>query len=495
MLTAKRFLMKSADANEHTMKRMQEFSDEPNKVFPSAELILKRMEKLPLPYTGNKKKILHLIYDAINKHDIEFNTILDAFSGSGGVSFLFKLMGKRVIANDLLTSSYINAVAFVENPGITLTEEEKQFLLTNENQNKNTFVEDNYLGQQFCTNGHKTRFSKFTAKECHDLDNFRANVDELYGIHAQGLSLAANAAVVLRLPFGNVDQSIDVLKHRKRQEKAYGRNSKDHDRRIGIYYDDDYNLNFNKWFRKYVSDFTIGKMQEAVFVPKIKRAAFLANLQQHVLRDANVGGRLNNGQSLAEINHRLGMAKNQLKGASWDNSGSTAMDFLTQAGKPGQGMKWWTFAQLDRPGSCLATNMDTTELLKSGVCDVDCVYFDPPYGGNSSDYSAIYRFLEEYVYSTPLEELPHIVANAQKFVGKKSYEHHFVEMLEAARHIPIWLFSYNDSSWKDIEYIKSIISQFKDDVVIETLTEKYRYFYRKKQGRDKKSHEYLIIAR
>ncbi len=475
------------------MKKMQEFSDEPARLMPSAELALKRMEKLPLPYTGNKKKILHLIYDVVNKYDVKFDTILDAFSGSSGVAFLFKLMGKRVIANDLLTSSYINAVAFVENPGITLTDEEKDFLLKNKNSNKGTFVEENYLGQEFSKK--QSRFSKFTLKECHDLDNFRANVDELYGIHAQGLSLAANAAVVLRLPFGNVDQSIDVLKHRKRQEKAYGKDSKDHDRRIGIYYDDEYSLNFDKWFRKYVSDFTIGKIQPSdALTPKIKRAAFLANLQQHVLRDVNVGGRLNNGQSLAATDNRLGHPKNQLKG-SWDNEGSTAMDFLTQTGKPGQGMKWWTFAHLDTPGTCLATNMDTTALLKSGICNVDCVYFDPPYGGQSSDYAAIYRFLEEYIYSQPLEELPHIIEHSQKFVGKKNYEDHFTKMLDAARHIPTWMFSYNDSSWKDIDYISDVISQYKDEVIIETLTGKYRYFYRKKQGRDKKSHEYLIIAR
>jgi len=44
-------------------------------------------------YQGSKRKILPWIYDCIK--DIEFNTVLDAFGGSGVVSCLFKRMGKR----------------------------------------------------------------------------------------------------------------------------------------------------------------------------------------------------------------------------------------------------------------------------------------------------------------------------------------------------------------------------------------------------------------
>lgn len=477
------------------MRKLQEFCDEPGRFKKSADVVIRGVEKLPLPYTGNKKKLLYHIHDALCDLDIEFDTVLDAFAGSASVALLFKLMGKRVIANDLLTSSYLFSVAFVENPGIKLTKEEQEFLLHNQNPHKGTFVEDNYLGQEFCPPGKKCRFNKFTLNEARHLDNFRANIDELCGIHAQSLGLAANAAVVMRLPFGQVDASVDVLKHRKKQDDCYG--SKD--RRIGIYYDDEFNLKFDKWFFKYLADFSKG-VSQTVQPEKIKRAAFLANLQQHVLRDCMVSGRFHNGQALAEIHSRLAHPKNQLK-AKIDNHGSTEMDFYTRAGisetegRPGEGMKWWSFAELDLPGQCVATNMDVVALLKSGHCNVDCVYFDPPYGGQSSDYATIYRFLEEYIYSTPLEELPHIQASAQRFVRRRNYEQNFVEMLDASRHIPIWLFSYNDNSWKDIDYISGVIKQFRSDVQILVLSDQYRYLYRKCQGRVEKSSEYLIVAR
>lgn len=481
------------------MKQLQEFSDN-DKLFPAIDIPIKKIEKLPLPYTGNKKKLIYPIYNALIKHNVEFDSVLDAFSGSGSVSLLFKLLGKSVLSNDLLTSAYLNSVAFVENPGIRISEEEKHFLLYNQNPNKNTFVEDNYLGTQFRPKGKECRFNKFTLKECQHLDNFRANIDEMCGLHTQSLGMIANASVIMRLPFGNVDQSIDIMSHRNRQQECYGKGSNNHDRRIGIYYDAEMNLKFDKWFSKYANDFMSGlvSVNSDLNAIKIKRASFLANLQQHVLRDCMVQGRFHHGQSLAEVNVRLSHQKNQLKG-NWFNKGNTEMDFFTQQtpewqdGKPGQGMKWWSHTSL--PGRCLSTNMDIISLLKQDFCSVDCVYFDPPYGGSSSDYATIYRFIEEYIYSEKLENLSHISVHKNNFVKKKQYEESFLGMLTYSQHIPIWLFSYNDDSWKDIEYICGIIKQFKKDTIVETLTDNYRYFYRKKQGRTKKSSEYLIIAR
>jgi len=482
------------------MKKLQQFTNNPNSLCEDISTQIKRIEKLPLPYTGNKKKLLHKIHQSIVKHGLQFTTVLDAFSGSASVSLLFKLMGKNVIANDILTSSYLNAVAFVENPGFKFTDDEKTFLLYHQNENKNTFVEDNYLGSEFRSNGNACRFNKFTLKECRTLDNFRANIDELCSYYIQSLGIAANSSVIMRLPFGSLDASCDILSHRKRQQKNYGKDSDKHDRRIGIYYDDDLNLKFDKWFNKYVEDFSLNG-DVIKHEPKIKRASFLSNIQQHVLRDCMVQGRMHQGQSLAEIGVRVAHQKNQLKG-SWDNNNSTEMDFYTRAGtgntdcRPGQGMKWWTFADIKMPGDCVATNMDIISLLQTGV-KVDCCYFDPPYGGSgsSSNYPVIYRFFEEYIYSKKLEELDHIKMFGHRFIKKKTYEQDFIEMLECAKHIPIWMFSFNDSSWKDIDYITGVIKQFKSSVIVDVLSDNYRYLYRRAQGRTSPVREYLIIAK
>ena len=156
------------------MKRIKKFTDNADVYETSIDYQIHRIEKLPLPYTGNKKKILYHIHRAIKEHGIQFQTVLDAFTGSASVALLFKMMGKTVIANDLLTSSYVNAVAFVENPGIRLTDEEQDFVLYHDNPHKSTFVEDNYLGVQFRDPSQECRFNKFTLKECKQLDNFNA---------------------------------------------------------------------------------------------------------------------------------------------------------------------------------------------------------------------------------------------------------------------------------------------------------------------------------
>jgi len=66
-----------------------------------------------IPYIGNKRKLLPLIYDAIKLTDIKSGTFLDIFSGSGVVARLAKTAGFRVIANDwepysqLINNAYI----------------------------------------------------------------------------------------------------------------------------------------------------------------------------------------------------------------------------------------------------------------------------------------------------------------------------------------------------------------------------------------------------
>ena len=54
-----------------------------------------------IPYIGNKRKLLSLIMQAVNKTDIRpTSTFLDLFSGSGVVSRMAKKKGFRVISND-----------------------------------------------------------------------------------------------------------------------------------------------------------------------------------------------------------------------------------------------------------------------------------------------------------------------------------------------------------------------------------------------------------
>src|SRR5438132_10432651 len=63
-------------------------------------------------YMGSKYRLLPWMHRVFS--DIEFDTVLDACSGSGCVAYLFKAMGKAVTANDFLHMSVTLAQALVE---------------------------------------------------------------------------------------------------------------------------------------------------------------------------------------------------------------------------------------------------------------------------------------------------------------------------------------------------------------------------------------------
>ena len=52
----------------------------------------------PTRYQGSKRKLLGWIWEHVR--DLPFGTALDAFGGTGSVSYLFKQNGKRVTYND-----------------------------------------------------------------------------------------------------------------------------------------------------------------------------------------------------------------------------------------------------------------------------------------------------------------------------------------------------------------------------------------------------------
>ena len=95
--------------------------------------VCNRVRSLRNPYVGNKSKILYYIIKTIKDEGIEYDSVLDLFSGSAYMSLAMKLMGKRVVSNDIMSSSCIYAKAFVENNDTALTDEDKKYLLENEN--------------------------------------------------------------------------------------------------------------------------------------------------------------------------------------------------------------------------------------------------------------------------------------------------------------------------------------------------------------------------
>lgn len=78
-------------------------------------------------YQGSKYKILNWI-DYYTK-DLDFDSVLDAFGGTGCVGYMYKKNGKQVFYNDSLKFNHYVGLALIENPGVTLDNKDVDFIL------------------------------------------------------------------------------------------------------------------------------------------------------------------------------------------------------------------------------------------------------------------------------------------------------------------------------------------------------------------------------
>jgi DNA adenine methylase len=127
-------------------------------------------------YMGSKKDLLPFIFENVRK--LKFENVLDAFSGSACVSFMFKQMSKKVDSNDFLRFCFHIANGTIVNQNSPLTPEDLNLLLKN-NKNRKNFVKTTF-GEMF-----------FSLEEDEFLDNLWANIQELRSPFKKSLALAA----------------------------------------------------------------------------------------------------------------------------------------------------------------------------------------------------------------------------------------------------------------------------------------------------------------
>lgn len=94
-------------------------------------------------YQGSKAKITEWIWESIK--DTEFETVLDAFGGTGCMSHMLKREGKTVTYNDILKFNHIIGKALIENDDVRLTASDTEFLLRkDENIEYPAFIQDRF---------------------------------------------------------------------------------------------------------------------------------------------------------------------------------------------------------------------------------------------------------------------------------------------------------------------------------------------------------------
>ncbi len=141
-----------------------------------------------LRYMGSKYRLLPWIHGVLR--EFPFQTALDAFSGSGCVSYLLKRMGKQVCSNDFLTFAHQISSATIENSTVRLEASHLAALLV-ANRNRKKFIQRTFDGVFY------------TPEDLRFLDNIWANLESLPCSAHRALTIAAlTRACVKKQPRG-----------------------------------------------------------------------------------------------------------------------------------------------------------------------------------------------------------------------------------------------------------------------------------------------------
>ncbi len=99
-------------------------------------------------YQGSKYKIVDWI-DRSTRH-LRGSSVLDAFSGTGCVGYMYKRNGRRVICNDALKFNYYIGLALIENKNVRLNADDLDFLLNKHSgMSYPTFIADTFQNIYF----------------------------------------------------------------------------------------------------------------------------------------------------------------------------------------------------------------------------------------------------------------------------------------------------------------------------------------------------------
>lgn len=130
----------------------------------------------PTRFMGSKRKLLGEIWNVASR--FEFDTVVDLFSGSGIVGYMFKSHGKTVISNDYMAMSATFTKAMVENNTVTLPIAEAEKLLIKQGE-VDHFVSDTFKDLYY------------TDEENELIDILRANISAMDDLYKKAIAMTA----------------------------------------------------------------------------------------------------------------------------------------------------------------------------------------------------------------------------------------------------------------------------------------------------------------
>lgn len=140
-------------------------------------------------YQGSKAKFVDWIWNEIS--DIPFQTVLDAFGGTGCVAYKLKDNGKTVTYNDILPFNSIIGKALIENNSTYLTPSDVNFILAEHTDiDYPTFITDNF------------KEIYYTDEENHWLDVVRYNISTIEDEYKRAIAwFALFQSCIIKRPY------------------------------------------------------------------------------------------------------------------------------------------------------------------------------------------------------------------------------------------------------------------------------------------------------
>lgn len=125
---------------------------------------------------GSKSKLLSEIWSVASQFNVD--TVVDLFSGSGIVGYMFKAQGKSVISNDYMAMSATFTKAMIENNTVTLSLEEAERLLVAHKESDH-FVSTKFQGLYY------------TDEENDLIDTLRTNIAAIRDPYKHAIAMTA----------------------------------------------------------------------------------------------------------------------------------------------------------------------------------------------------------------------------------------------------------------------------------------------------------------
>lgn len=179
-------------------------------------------------YQGSKYKIINWILE--NLKDVDFDSCLDLFGGTGVFSYHAKQIGKTVHYNDKLKFNYIIGKALIENDSVLLNKRDVDFILENQPISYSRTIYDNFEDIYY------------TAEENDWLDRIIHNINSLQDDFKKSAAFfCLFQACIVKRPY-NLFHRANLYMRFAEVERTFG-NKKSWDR------------SFESWFKQFVEEY------------------------------------------------------------------------------------------------------------------------------------------------------------------------------------------------------------------------------------------------